>query len=312
MALFHYTGTESAFKIIESGVLHATHWKYLNDGSEMEAIKPQLVEIFSQEFEQVGLELISAGLMSRKIIEHHGMRVFIEEAARLVDIAYRVTYKVSPVFIASLCRHDKGSDQERDGLLSQWRGYGAGGGCALEFDESVLETMLAKEADRYACVHITLQDVDYFNHERALRGIAIEGLAQAVLKKLAKQDMKKNTKIIDDGMKALQTAIFRVAPMLKHRAFSEENEARIVIPCMTPEAAKEYPQRKLKTVHFRFRDGLPVPYVKIFDGKKPLPIKRIIVGPQRREADVAHTIRLALKARKMDATVDVSSIPLVF
>lgn len=311
MALLHYTGTESAFRIIESGVLHATHWRYLNDGSELSAVRPQLVKQFTEEFEQEGMKLIEAGRINRRLLEDHGKRVFELEANKLFDIAYRVTHEVTPIFLTSLCRHEAGSDQERDGLLSQWRGYGAGGGCALILDETKLSAMIAKEAAKFACVHITMQDANYFHHERAIREIDVAGLAKAMLQHLANIDVKKNKEIIDKRMKDLHVAIARIAPMLKHPAFSEENETRIVLPCMSFEAAKEYPDRQIKEINFRFRDGLPVPYVKLFNGKMPLPIIRVIVGPQRRQQDVAHNISLALKARRMSAKVDVSSIPLV-
>ncbi len=311
MPLFHYTRTESAFKIIDSGVIHATHWKYLNDGSEMDAVRPLLHRIFSKEFEQEGLEMIADGRMKRQIIDEHGARIFGEEAERVIDIAYRVTNKLIPVILASLCRHKDGSDEATNGLLSQWRGYGSDGGCALEFDESRLQKMLDKERDKYACMHVSLEDVEYFDHSGALEEIEVDGLARAMLRRISGDKSKENTIAIDTGMKGLQTAIARVAPKLKHSSFAEENECRIVLPCMSPEAAKEYPKRKIKQVKLRFRSGLPIPYVEIFDGKKPLPIRRIIVGPQARQADVGYTLELALKARKIDAPVEFSSIPLV-
>jgi hypothetical protein len=311
MALLHYTATESAFRIIESGVLHATHWRYLNDGSELSAIRPQLVKQFAAEFEQEGMELIKVGRMNPRLLENHGKQVFQLEAQKLFDIAYSVTHDFTPIFLTSLCRHESGSDQERDGLLSQWRGYGSGGGCALVFDEAKLQAMIHKEAADYACVHITMYDVNYTQHEQALKEIDVSGLAKAILQHLARFDIEKNKKIIDQRMHDLHVAISRVAPMLKHPAFSEEKETRIVLPCMNVEAAQEYPGRLVKEVHFRFREGLPVPYVKLFDGKQPLPITRVIVGPQRRQEDIKHTISLALKARGMSVTVDTSSIPLV-
>lgn len=311
MPLFHYTPTESAFKIIDSGVLHATHWKYLNDGSEMDAVKPLLRSIFAREFEQEADALMKAGVLRRALIEEHGRRVFVDEAEKVISIAYGVTNKFMPVFIASLCRHDEGSDQAKDGLLSQWRGYGADGGCALEFDQQDLRAMVDKEAKRFACMHVSLEDVEYRDHERALQKVQVNGLARAMLRRLAGDRSNATTSAIEEGMKGLQTVIGQVAPTLKHPAFAEENETRIILPCMSPEAAKEYPERKVKQVNFRFRDGFPVPYVQIFEGKKPLPITRVIVGPQRRQDDVAHTIGLALKARNISAKVDISSIPLV-
>lgn len=311
MPLFHYTRTESAFKIIESGVLHATHWKYLNDGSEMDAVKPLLRKIFSEEFEEEGTALIKAGILKQKLIEDHGRRVYSDEAEKMINIAYGVTNDHMPVFISSLCRHEEGSDQARDGLLSQWRGYGVDGGCALEFDENKLQAKINKEAQRFACMHVSLEDVEYHNHERILRDVQIDGLAKAILRQLAGDNSQKTAQAISDGMDGFQLAIGKIAPKLKHSAFSEERETRIILPCMSPEAAKQYPNRKVKPIKLRFRSGLPIPYVEVFEGKKPLPITRIIIGPQRRQGEVAYTVKLALKARGIKAQVDCSSIPLV-
>lgn len=311
MALFHYTRTESAFKIIESGVLHATHWKYLNDGSEMDAIKPLLHKIFSAEFEEEGTALIKSGVLSRKLIEEHGRRVFSDEADKMINIAYGVTNTYIPVFISSLCRHAEGSGEAKDGLLSQWRGYGVDGGCALEFEEEELRARVEKEGQRFACMHVSLEDVEYHNHERVLRDVQIDGLAKAILRKLAGDESREITQAIDSGMDGFQLAIGKIAPTLKHPAFSEEREVRIILPCMSPEAARQYPKRKVKQIKLRFRSGLPIPYVEIFEGKRPLPITRVIVGPQLRQSEVAYTIKLALKAQGIGAQVDCSSIPLV-
>lgn len=311
MPLFHYTRTETAFQIIDSGNLHATHWKYLNDGSEMEAIKPLLQQVFGTEFEEEGRRLIEAGPLKQALIDEHGRRVFGEEAARLIDVAYRVTNNHLPVFLTSFCRHDENSDEAKDGLLSQWRGYGADGGCALEFEEHKLREMISKEAQRFACMHVSLEDVVYRDHERILQNINVDGLARSAMRKIACDLSKENERIFEEGMKGLQTAIGQIAPKLKHPAFSEERETRIILPCMSREAAKEYPKRMVKRINFRFRDGLPIPFVKLFEDKEALPIKRVIVGPQRRQEDVAHTIGLALKARKMATEVECSSIPLV-
>jgi hypothetical protein len=81
-----------------------------------------------------------------------------EGKAALADEAYRArleeTDKRSPLFIASFCRHQE-PHQQRNGLLSQWRGYaGEGGGYCVVFDEDALDGLV--EAERRISPGLTL------------------------------------------------------------------------------------------------------------------------------------------------------------
>ena len=79
---------------------------------------------------------------------------------------------------------------------------------------------------------------------------------------------------------------------LKHQGFFEEREVRSVAFPMTEEIEENYktmdptyvsPGKPMKRIHVR-RDGAP--YIEMFDlGEEIfLPIKRIIVGPQKNQA----------------------------
>jgi len=79
---------------------------------------------------------------------------------------------------------------------------------------------------------------------------------------------------------------------LKHRGFFEEREVRCVTFPVTKEIEGNYerldttyvsPAKPMKKIHIR-QDGAPYIETFDFDEQMPLPIKRIIVGPQENQA----------------------------
>ena len=123
-----------------------------------------------------------------------------EGRAALEDEAYRArleeTDKRSPLFIASFCRHQE-PHQQKNGLLSQWRGYaGEGGGYCVVFDEAALDGLV--EAERRISPGLTIlkKDICY----------AADGEAPA------------------RGLDFLDLAAF-----VKNEVFREENETRITL-----------------------------------------------------------------------------------
>ena len=88
-----------------------------------------------------------------------------EGRAALEDEAYRArldeTDKRSPLFIASFCRHQE-PHQQKNGLLSQWRGYaGEGGGYCVVFDEDALDGLVEAERRISPGVVIVKKDIRY-------------------------------------------------------------------------------------------------------------------------------------------------------
>ena len=71
--------------------------------------------------------------------------------------------------------------------------------------------------------------------------------------------------------------------LVKHHAFREEKEIRIVVSPKTRDSFSTYnpddPKLK-KEIRYRQKDNHEARYIELF-GYEPLPIKRIIVGPSR-------------------------------
>jgi hypothetical protein len=311
-SIFHYTSNEGAISIVNSDLLFATHYKYLNDPQELALGQEYILPILEREFREVGHELIRNGRLHDDFLKHHGEQIFSREARKLFEVCLRVIDSTTPIFITSFCRHDPDTEQHRNGLLSQWRGYGSLGGCALELDEQQLEALIAVERDKYAYSHISLKDVEYEKHEEAIDQKAIEGVASSILMHMIERSPE-TERVYNEHMHNMYNNIAVVMPTLKSAGFQEEREVRIIVPCMRTEAAGEYPQRERKQIYHRYRSGLPVPYIRLFDETGSLPIKRVIVGPQRDQDKVAYSVELALEGKGLNVEVtrsNISYIPL--
>ena len=56
-------------------------------------------------------------------------------------------------------------DVSKNGLLSQWRGYGVGGGYAIVFDPSGIEQLLNLENKMFQYQHMQWGDVHYYGRQ---------------------------------------------------------------------------------------------------------------------------------------------------
>lgn len=305
--LFHYTTNEGAIGLINSACLFATNYKYLNDQHELAIARNILIPLFERELEVEARRLVTQQQLHESYLTDFGQNIFRMEATRIFDVILRVTDSNTPIFIASFCRHKENSEEWEHGLLSQWRGYASTGGCAIELEEQTIQDLIEPEARRYAHTHVSLKNVVYEDHEKAIDIKQIDGLAAAMLRMIA-QKSGANEAEYKRRIDAMYDTIALVAPTLKTKGFIEEQEARIIAPHMRPEAAKQFPTRIQRPINFRFKNGIPIPYIKLFDGIARLPIKRIIVGPQRNQEKISYVIELALEAKGINAKVTKSNI----
>ncbi len=198
-----------------------------------------------------------------------------EGRAALADEAYRArleeTDKRAPLFIASFCRHQE-PHQQKNGLLSQWRGYaGEGGGYCVVFDEDTLDGLV--EAERRISPRLTIVKKDIL--------YAGEGESAA----LARKDMD----------------FLDLAAFVKNEVFREENETRITLAV---------PPHGTRPVRFREASEMLIPYVEIFSGRRQLPITEIIVGPGPLQRRCAAGVVQFLRAHGLEVGVRLSEIPL--
>ena len=117
----------------------------------------------------------------------------------------------------------------------------------------------------------------------------------------------------------LTAEILPAVGRLKHRAFHEEQECRIIAGVPHEFHSQKFdqlgePTKQFKKIHFR--PGLvgSIPYIQLFeDLQRHLPIKRIVVGPSRNQLANLETVHQLLKLHERSTVVSVqrSEIPYV-
>ncbi len=286
--LHHYTNWDGLSGILKEKTLWATKYKYLNDYTEIEHVRPYLIERLTDLYIQRYSALTD--VRSRTIFQKHGglAKVAAHEADRFVGILYDVNYKhggrlqepFTEPFILSFCSHSKDKEYERDnGLLSQWRSYGRLEGYALVFDTAELEAFMNREADCYHYGYLEMYEVVYDSDEHFSKAITpLLDELNATASELEIEGFKGH---MPHG------AFIKTTTGIKHRAFYEEREIRMVaapLPLSLMQKIESRQDEKFsrdKSAKSIYRRPSGAEYIKLFDSidMRDLPIKRIIIGP---------------------------------
>ncbi len=247
--LFHYTDADGFKGIIESGEIWATHFDHLNDRGEL----------------RHGEDIVAAE--AKELIgeqpENDPRRFFLEQFLEAHPRA-RLSERTN-VYLASL--------SEAGDLLSQWRAYGSdGSGFAIGFKSLPMPDPKSEKGQ----AGLTLLRCEYDQNAFRTRSRRILlGTANVFVKFLSEQgDRKATLKVI--GETALRACYLRIAmeiPRLKHEAFAEEKEWRLVV---IPN-----PGREDEIVEFRALPNGLSPYVKVPVGvsDKRIDLASIVIGP---------------------------------
>ena len=175
-------------------------------------------------------------------------------------------------------------------MLSQWRAYGEEGGFALVFDTKQLWRCLKREINDYFYNGFYFADVIYDEGQEVLNAEDFDELRQAVERFIEQmQGAQESQKV---GF--IFTPFFNCSTRFKHRGFKEENEVRLTVSPTTAEAHNSFKsedptydpdEKQLKRVRKRIKRGAQVPYIILNElgGKRRLPIRQIIIGPQENQ-----------------------------
>ena len=285
--LYHYTTWEGLLGILDSQSSWATNYKFLNDYSELVLFKEKLISLVRPYASETVNKIIQKfPHMKSKVNEKGGIeKVIRHEAEVLVDAQYSALG--DQIYILSFCGQHANHNINDNGLLSQWRGYGSGGGAAVVFDTKKLEDILDSETSRFEYSAVYLADIVYSDDDRSLKEELSQDMAviAAVINQFFDFDTFCNRKFVD-ASKAFHPFV-RCITRYKHYGFSEENEVRVIaLPTVIDRELERRAKadglklRPEKEVKVRKRGGQPVPYIDLFDsGNTPLPIDRIIIGP---------------------------------
>lgn len=194
--LYHYTNLNTLMKVIETGILWATDYRFLNDSSELDyaikTIKNHAIDLDADH------TLFSETLASYGIGDSE---TFLTTVSKLSSI------DVLPAFITSF--------SEKGDLLSQWRGYSQfGQGVSIEFDrEKLSESFYKNDNPMFSKFGKCLYDVRTVHEQFQTKAIA----TMANLHKTP-------------DLEYLHNFIFsQWLPFIKNPAFEEEIEWRAVI-----------------------------------------------------------------------------------
>lgn len=316
--LLHYTSIDALRGLLESDTIWATHTEHLNDTSEMIQIVPSFNKACINQMHEWAKQ---QGWEQSQIVRF--ARTFGAAAARAINDALSGSNPESArVFVASFSTHKPGYIRE-NGMLSQWRGYGGSDGVAIVFDARRLEALLQQEANRFLYLWCGIADVVYdfgdLNLGDQFRPLVEE--LQSFLRILAEDadgsDRVGNNRLVEH----LPPTMARV----KHRAFSEEAECRIVTALPSPAMAERLrplgqATQQIKSIHHRPGKQGSVPYIRLFEGvneehggNAQLPITEVLVGPSRNQEAHHETVMRLVAQHAGPRQIDVnrSEIPFV-
>lgn len=312
--LFHYTTSHGLKGILESRTLFATHYKSLNDLTEVvslkAAISPYVIPFAVSEL------LVLQKNAPHEIRSHidklgGAENVGAEATAEALDVLYRVTFEgksgkthrqaFAEPYFTSFCAHSLESYEFENGLLSQWRGYGRDAGYAIVLKTKPLWELAEKEASQYSYSSASLGDVVYEGQTSLF-----EAEFADLIKKLKDYIPQIITGAKPD-LSPLYNPFINSTCRYKNAGFSEENEVRLTVTTIPEMYVAPEAKRPQKPIHFKPDFGA---YLRLFEGfDEPLPISRIIVGPDRHKEHRRSKLLKFLEMRGEEIEVVCSATP---
>ena len=222
--LHHYTDEGGLRGIVESNSLWGTYFEHLNDSSEIHRLRETFISSLTDRLEQLFVRLRAERCHHAAVWKTKGPEYVARIwANNLYQVIFRTekASRTTETYVTSFCSH--ASDlayEQRNGLLSQWRGYGRDGFC-LVFDTEKLLTHLGMEANLYMYAYNGCHEAHYPR----------EGIPPAELfgKLLASSEDILHQALMNNGELNVDEALvpFVVSAVtFKHEGFFEEQIGR--------------------------------------------------------------------------------------
>jgi hypothetical protein len=241
--LYHYTTFAGLVGIVSSQVLWASDIRYMNDSAELK----HSADLIRMEI----THRIAAGHAKPNLLNQ-----FLEW------VTHRIT-NGHMLFATSF--------RSNGNLLSQWRGYSKmGKGVSLGFNPNYILGCAREQSFQIGkCIY------DLSDQRRLIKQVvdAVEYLAQEHCKNSDTTE-KHSPQTYYDVFEKIESDLLRIAAILKHPSFQEEEEWRIVSPALTDYVTSP--------VLFREGTSMLVPYVEfklLQEKNKPIALEHIFLGP---------------------------------
>lgn len=241
--LYHYTSFTGLRGIVASGALWASDIRYMNDSAELR----HTADLIRME-------------INHRIASGHAKPDLLNQF--LDWVTYRITN--GHMLFAS-------SFRSNGNLLSQWRGYSRlGKGVSLGFDPDYILSCAGQQSFQIGkCIYCS-------KSQRHLISQVIDAVEVLAMGHHPALDIQGKTR--DHSYHAifhlLESDLLRIAAILKHPSFAEEEEWRLVSPVIT-----DYVNAP---VLFREGTSMLVPYVHFnFSAAKnaPIALEHLYLGP---------------------------------
>ena len=305
--LFHYTSIAALGGILSTDTLWATCATHLNDSSEMQLLWPPMRDICTRFVEEEIRTLHpehSAEAKNYAALDGPMIASLIRD--KLLGGNGHAGWGVP--YVSSFTTHED-DYHSNHGMLSQWRGYGGTDGVAIVFDTKEMEELLTRECERFEYFGCSVSEVVYHQDENNLVE-QFSDLFEAVniyVRHVMEGRNVHDTAVLDN-LSTMSKELLPVVGRVKHHAFQEESEYRIIVGVPHEACYRAILEdgsqtaKPFKKLHFRPGVCGSVPYIRLFEkeGKGEnshkciMPISRIIVGPSRNQSANIDSVRALL------------------
>ena len=256
--LYHYTTFSGLLGIVDSRALWASDIRYMNDSAELK----HTADLIARE-------------ISRRIAAGHPNPNLLNQF--LDWVSHRIT-NGHLLFGASF--------RSNGNLLSQWRGYSSHGkGVSIGFDPQSILALAQQQAFQVGrCVYEPAAQLALISQVVD----AVEAVAEA-RGECTDPQQRPPEQSYHDSFEEVESDLLRIAAILKHPSFQEEEEWRVVSPVI----------RDLSEARVRFREGtsMIIPYLEFgltAAPGQPLAFEHLFLGPSPNISISMNSLELCL------------------
>lgn len=302
--LFHYTTGNGLLGILSKNEIWSTAYYCTNDETELRAGRGVLTPLFLSKTHKV----VKAGDSRVLTICRRGANIW-DYANGFEEMIFRLAVSLISVYITCFCRPSSEEDFLH-GLLSQWRGYGADGGYALQFNRTKLQERV-EQINKVEDLNYHLQDVHYspnnslkvelLDHTEVFTNAYLNYLDTIANFDLSQKSMRNPLASLPH--KALLSLLDYLI-QTKSTHFSEEKECRLSLIDPISNGSKAV------VIDYFNRNGLLVPFTRTPTNFNILDcVDWIIVGPSPRIDNRFHSVSQMVRNMGLNIKVRPSHIP---